>query len=168
MALSQSAFKRAQGRFADLEVVQRNRYGIAAVTALLEGVRGGGGPERAMSQWYKVVIDTRTLTGEIPTIWFAAPSDSSICHVNIWPAKYSEQLATSLPWTCWGGNAAIWDQCDAGTGARSLYSVLVTIRGVLRCQNFDSPARACSRPTVRPLPGIKDYFEQINYVVQRY
>lgn len=168
MALSQSAFKRAQGRFADLEVVQRNRYGIAAVAASLEGARGGGGPERAMAQWYRVVVDTRTLTGNIPMIWFAAPPDSSICHVNIWPAKHSEQLAAHLPWICWGGNASIWDDCESGTGTRSLYAVLVTLRSVLRCQNFDSPARSCSRPTVRPLPGIKGYFEQVNYVVQKY
>jgi hypothetical protein len=85
MPLTDESIARLKETYPSLVVLARDNEpapqprNILAVRVTVDGIRGGRSTARCA---YRLIIDTRTMSSEIPPVWIAAPSDDEIKHVN--------------------------------------------------------------------------------------
>jgi hypothetical protein len=144
MDLTEEAITRLRQTYPNLVVVARANgpasqpKKVLAVRVTVEGIRGGRSTARCA---YDLIIDTSTMSSEIPPVWVAAPPDDEIKHVNIWRASHSycRWTATDLPSICWHTYARAWSK--APVSWRTLGAALEYVKQLLNTENHESVTR---------------------------
>jgi hypothetical protein len=144
MPLTDESIARLKETYPSLVVLARDNEpapqprNILAVRVTVDGIRGGRSTARCA---YRLIIDTRTMSSEIPPVWIAAPSDDEIKHVNIWRASHSfcRWTGTDLPSICWHTYARAWSA--APVAWRTLGAVLEYAKQLLNTENHESVTR---------------------------
>jgi hypothetical protein len=141
MAIPPYEFHETKAQFFELEALKSDSDGwITAVTVTIQGIRGGRKNGRQLPQQYRLLIDLSKIRKELPTIWFIAPPDSEIEHMNVFRARAVCPLTnTRLPDLCWGTTPSAWT--SVSSAERSLPNLLEAVRQVLSAANPASRAR---------------------------